>query len=359
MLALLLAVATIVFALVSELSRVSQLGLDQAILKDAGLVGAYQVQFSSESGVDLNLAYETVNALAADLPFAVWGVREVFPQIQAECPPYEQLGAVQPRILWDRPGMGKELPFGQGVDFETKWCVEGQEVPASSIFVPNADQSSVYGAALHVSAEYRELLYLSTLGPVDVAVIVTTANQEDMRGVLIDALQAAFTPRAELYGVEVEGMFSVSSLGTGAESVSAAADGIGVVYDIIRWGVLGLSAIALATVQALVVRQRSWFYGLLTAFGTSKIRVAALLSFDTLLIATAGLMGAGVCLTLLSEPFNQFAVSAFQVEMRIGAGSMIPALLAGIAISSAIAILIPLTIVSRRDPYAVLEAPRD
>ena len=147
--------------------------------------------------------------------------------------------------------------------------------------------------------------------------------------------------------------------GQDAANITAAAAGRGTVYDFIRWGVLVLAAIALATVQALVVRQRAWFYGLMTAIGASKRRIIALLSFDTLLVTLVGLLISGTALVAVSDTLREFSITTFQVEMKIGSGAMIPSLLAGIAVSSVIAILVPVSIISKRDPYAVLEAARD
>lgn len=229
----------------------------------------------------------------------------------------------------------------------------------SAVFVPNYKQTSVYGSVLYVNPEYRELLYLSTLGPISVSAIVTSEADGDLQNVIRKAVLSEVAHEAALYGIDPQGMFTVKKFGQDAANITAAAAGIGTVYDFIRWGVLVLAAIALATVQALVVRQRSWFYGLMTAIGASKRRIIALLSFDTLLVTLVGLLISGTALVAVSDTLREFSITTFQVEMKIGSGAMIPSLLVGIAVSSVIAILVPVYIVSKRDPYAVLEAARD
>ena len=358
MLAAIVAVCAVVFSLVSELSRVSQDGLDSAILRDRGMLGSYSVSLG-DAGVPTGERYAVVASAAEAVGMRVWGYAEVLPPVRSECPPYDEVGAVSLQVLWERPGVPRELPYGQVAGVSTQWCIDGQSIPAASLFLPQGDQQRVYGTSLYIHPDYRDLVALSTTEPIGMRFTVVSGVAEDRMAVLREALVNRLRDDAARDGRSAQAEVVVGRIDQDGANVMEAAAGIALVYDVIRWGVLGLAGIALVTVQTLTARQRGWFYGLLTALGARRRTVAAVVALDTVTVSLAGLAMAVIVLALGDDTIAQFGRDAFGVDATGLDWGAIGTLAAGVASITMLAAVAPAVVIARRDPLDVLEAPRD
>lgn len=358
MLAVIVAVCAVVFSLVSELSRVSQQGLDSAILRDRGMLGSYTVSLG-DSGVPQQDGYTVVARAAESLGMYVWGFAEVMPPVRSECPPFDEVGDVSLQVLWERPGVPRELPYGHISGVETRWCIDGQAIPDRALFLPDGDQQRIYGVDLYIHPDYRELVALSTTAPVGARYTVVSGIGEDRTAALREALVDELDAVAVRSGRSAQAEVVVGRIDQDGANVRQAAGGIALVYDVIRWGVLGLSGIALVTVQTLAARQRGWFYGLLTSLGARRRRLALVVALDTGVVAAAGLATAVAVLALADGTIASFAREAFGVEATGVDWGSLGTLAVGIALVALLAAIAPAVIIARRDPLAVLEAPRD
>ncbi|MFV0634279.1 FtsX-like permease family protein [Demequina sp.] len=356
MLAALIAVCSVVFSLVSELSRVSTEGLDAAIFQDNGYLGTYSV---SLAGVPLTIEdqFDVVDRAAESLDMSVWRYSEVLPEVESECPPFDQVGRRSLQVMWERPGVPAELDFGHIEGVNAEWCIDGQSIPKDALFAPSSDEEAIYGAQLYIDPAYANLVALSTTDPITYGFYVVSGREDDQVDALRFAVLDEVASLAEASGYAPSVV--IGRVDSAEVNVRDAADGIALVYDLIRWGVLLLAGLALMTVQMLSARQRGWFQGLLIALGAGRARVVALVALDTAIVAVAGLVLAVITLGALSDPVASFAEQSLQVQARsLSATSLVP-LGFGIASVAAIAAVGPALMVVRRDPLAVLEAPRD
>jgi hypothetical protein len=359
MLTVLVAVAIVVFSLVSELSRVSQQGLDEAIVKDAGLRGSYQVTLDPSLEISPSQAFATVMHVADGMQLSLWGYWQDMPSVTSECPPYEKVGPQQLRILWQRPSVPFDLPFGQTNGLDTQWCIDGQTIPASALYVPDASSQAVYGTRLYLRSDYANLVLLSTLAPVTYGYVLVSGDPVDQSERVREAVIAAFAPAAEASGIDLAADVTVRRLDQSDQNVLAASNGVAVTYGVIGWGVLVLAGLALLVVQVSNVRQRSWFYGLARALGARGRRIGALLGLEAGLVLVAGSAIAIAILLVAAGPVNRFADAAFGVDAHVLNPALLPKLAVGMATLLVVTTVVPLAQVLRRDPLEVLEAPRD
>lgn len=358
MLVLLVAVSVAVFALVSELSRVSRVGLDSALTRDAGTLGSYSVVFDPSAGLGSSREYDVVLRVADDLGMELTAYWEDLPAVRSECPPFEELGEQEMRVLWKAPGRPYPLTFGQA-DIDTRWCLDGQVVPPEALFLASESERSVYGSRLYLREEYRNLVLLATTGPVRRGYTVVSGTAQGQT----DAVRASVLTHLRDYeaseGRDLGPSVTVRRIDQESAFVREAAAGVGTTYGVIGWGVVLLAALALVVVQTSHVRQRVWFYGLMRSLGADVRRVAMLLVVDAGLVIVGGGLVAVVALMLVRRPVEDFAKTAFGVEAELLSTQVWPQLALGGAILLGAGVLVPLVTVLRRDPLEVLEAPRD
>lgn len=135
----------------------------------------------------------------------------------------------------------------------------------------------------------------------------------------------------------------------------SASDGIQLVYGLIGWGVLLIGGIGLLVAELIVLRDRTWFFGLARAVGARRWNVAWLIIADILIIMASGL-GLTLALLLLTSGWvTRFGETAFQVDLAI----LRPAALPGLALGLTFVLLLggayPAWRATRLDPLDVLE----
>lgn len=355
LLALLIAVAMTVFLVVTELSRVSSEDLDAAIAQDMGETGTYMVTLSTSLGLTNEAFAQHIDAALA--PFAVQPplVLEVFPPITPECPPFEALGSKTIFVMRDIAGNPVDLPFGQGVPEEIEICLDGHVIPADAIYIPNQSEQNKWGWGIFVDSAYTRIVALSTRQPITYRISVVTGERGHQLGVIRSAVEKQLEEAALRYGiVEMHDAVTVHRMDSG-DAVRAASDGIRLVYGIIGWGVLILGGLGLLVAEMIVVRDRTWFFGLARAVGARSRHIATLIFIDVLLVLVAG-AALTVLFSLAVQPTaNSFARNAFQVDVTILHPSALPQLFAGALLVLVLAGVYPALIATRQDPLDVLE----
>ncbi len=354
LLAVLVAVGMAVFLIVTELSRVSAEDLDEAIAAEAGETGTYNVQLSSSLGLaGRDLAARVAAAVA---PYAARppDLVQVMPAITPECPPYESLGSLPIFILRDAVGDPAALPFGRELPLETEFCFDGQEIPVSAIYLPNPQEQAKWGSGLFVDGAYERVVALSSTDPVQYRWAVVTGQRTDLREELSRAVMDELADPAQRYGVDVRQTVFVSRLDAAA-GIRSASEGIKLVYAIIAWGVLVLGGLGLLVAELIVVRDRTWFFGLARSLGARGRHVVALIFADILLVLGVGTLLALVVAVAVQPVASSFAREAFQVEVDLLQASTIPKLVAGVVLVLGVAGVYPALVATRQDPLDVLE----
>jgi len=81
----LFAIAIVVFAVVSELSRVSEAGLNAGIAKDSGELGTYEVSFDGRLYWDIERQRKVSDVIAASASGSVTYFFVDLPPVHSEC----------------------------------------------------------------------------------------------------------------------------------------------------------------------------------------------------------------------------------------------------------------------------------
>lgn len=359
MLLFLTAIAVVVFLIVAELSRVSVEGLDSAIDRDNGIRGSYSVAVDATVRATLAEQNRVVAQVARDLNMDVVDFTELYPALKSECPPFEVVGEQQLRIAWIGLGEPEPLPFGSTGGIDTQWCILGQRIPATSLYVADTASAPWLAEGLYISAKYRDLLAGATVEPIRTTFTLVSQSTSDQSGPLRVALVAAMEASASRWGVDSKSTVSVVPAEHNADNVRAAADGISSVYSAIGWGVIALAGIAIVTVQSLSARQRRWFYGLQRSLGASTRLLALGFAIEALIVAVGALALAATVLFFASDSVAGFSNDAFGVDADPLQWDAMAHVIGGLVAIALGATAIPLVSASRHDPLEVLEAPRD
>ncbi len=357
LLSLLVAVGMSVLLIVTELSRVSSLGLDDAIAQDAGRTGTYTVSITTDLGLEMRDLAARVDA--AVKPFAAAPPRmiEVLATVKPECPPYDALGQQPILVLRDMSARPVGLPFGTGLPSDTRLCLGGQEIPASALYLPTSAEQRTWASGLFVQAQYADVARLTSTAPPSFKFSVITERTADAQDALTTAITQALSTDAARFGTHLSDKITVVRVDQGA-GIRSASQGVTLVYQIIGWGVLLLAGLGLLVAELIVVRQRMWFFGLARAIGARSRHIATLVLVDVLLVLATGTGLALLTLTLAEPAVAEFARQAFAVDAELIHPSTIPTIILGGLGILLLAGGLPAARATRHDPVDVLEAGR-
>jgi hypothetical protein len=353
LLTILVAMSTLVFLGVSELSRASTDSLDSAIESDLGVAGTYRVEASNDLGLTLS---ETLAVLrppidqVSDQPVVV---AERFPSIHPECPPFNLLGDVTAIVLRDDTGAPE--PFAPGkLPADGDLCLAGLAVPRDALREATAHEKDTYDASIVVDPVYEQVLRLASDRPPTYLIAVTTGENDDVTDQLRTSSIDALREHAQQASVPATDAVVVTRADSGG-SVRSASAGIRLVYGLIGWGVLLISGIGLLVAELIVLRDRTWFFGLARAVGARRWSIAWLVIADILLVLIAGLLVAITVLAIAGPGIASFGREAFQVELHVLRLSALPQLFLGFCVVLLLAGFYPAIQAMRLDPLDVLE----
>ena len=354
LLTLLITISTLVFLGVTELSRASTANLTEAIESDLGVAGTYRIEPAPELGLTLEQLLRAVESAAAPFTTRPVQVAARFPAVRPECPPLDQLGEVSAAVLLD--SSGDPAPFdGGGTGFaNADLCLAGLVVPNTSIREADSYEKNSFDTSVVVDPLYQRQLALTASTPPQYAIVVTTGIARDQSAKLRQSVTAALADAAAKASVNPDNVAVVARTDSG-DSVRSASDGIRLVYALIGWGVLTIGGIGVLVAELIVLRDRTWFFGLARAVGARRWNVAWLILADILIVLATGLGLALLTLLATSPWVADFGRDAFQVDLHILRASALPELALGLIVVLLLGGAYPAWRATRLDPLDVLE----
>lgn len=352
-LSLLVAISVVVLLTVTELSRVSREGLDEAISSDVGDIGTYQVHVTTGLGLATEDIVDRVTKEFANVSLTPLTVARTYGPVRSECPPLDALGEQPIAVVTEWSGKPVDLPYGQDLPEEVSFCLDGVSVPESAVYLPDDAHQRLYGAALYVHPYYRDLVTASGLSSDRVSMILQTGveGQEDY---LTDRAAAALEVYEIRSGVPMDRLVTVVRTDRGDDLYKASA-GVSAVYAAIGWGVVLLAGLALLVAQSIRVQQRLWFFGLARALGAGRRDIAALIATDVVVVVALG-VGVAVGVSVAIQPLvTSFAQESFGLEASLLSNDSLAPLLGGALAMLFVATIPPVLTALRQDPLDVLE----
>jgi hypothetical protein len=353
LLTVLICISTLVFLGVAELSRASELSLTEAIESDLGVAGTYRVQPSDELGLSRDDVLGGIASVAADFSARPIQVAVRFPSVRPECPPYGQLGEVTAAVMLDPSGDPASFEGG-GLGTSADLCLAGLVIPQSAIRESTAYEKASFDTSVVVDPLYEQVLRLANPQRPIYTVVITTGRNEDRSAQIRNAMADAFADAAAKAAIEASDAVVVTRADSG-DSVRTASDGIKLVYGLIGWGVLVVGGIGVLVAELIVLRDRTWFFGLARAVGARRWSVAWLVLADILIVLAAGLATAAVTILLTTRWVTSFGQAAFQVDLELLRPSALPTLCAGLAFVLVLGGAYPAWRATQLDPLDVLE----
>lgn len=346
----LVAIAALVYLAVSELSRASTENLQQSIETDLGMAGTYRVEFSPRLGLRLP---EVLSTFRAATGITDLRVVETYPPVDPECPPYEAVGELSAAIL--RDASGELSPFEPGVaPSEGDLCLAGLVVPRDAVRRATEAERRSFGAALIIDPRYRDAVRLTTPQPPAYSILIVTGDATDVTGELRQALITGYGAQARQASLDPQEAWVLSRADSG-ELVRAASDGVRITYLVIGWGVLLSSGLGVLVSELIVLRDRSWFFGLSRAVGARRSDIVRLVLYDTALVLVTGFTMAITLAWVLGPSIGAFGESAFQAPLVLVRPEVVAPLGAAFIALLLIGGVYPAYRAVRLDPAEVLE----
>lgn len=285
---LLIAVAMVVFLLVTELSRASTDGLEQAIADESGGArGSYAIDVDTHLAMGWPALTRTVLTALEPMASQPMTYADSTAAMTSECPPYQALGPV-PFIVYNADGTQHDLDFGNDIPADTVVCLAGQRIADWALHMPTPLEQRQWGSGLYVARAYEDAIDLANPEPPQRRFVLTTGVSDGQRQQILDRLQVALAdPMARADQTHIDSIVTVTRI-DGAESTRAASDGIRIVYTIIAWDVLALAGLGLLVSQLIVTRDRMWFFGLSRTLGARRAHIALLIITDAAITVLAG-----------------------------------------------------------------------
>lgn len=350
----LVAIASLVFMGVSELSRASSSDLDEALQADLGAAGSYRVEFSPDLQLDQAGALRHTREALEPLHPTSLQLAVALPAVKPVCPPFEQIGVLSMIVLFDRDNRPVPFDDSEPVDVDADLCLAGLVVPKTALRQASEAEQRLFGAALVLDPTYQRAVQLTSTDPPRLHVVLTTGRSEDMSTAIEQALRDELADTALRAGVPLADAFTKSRLDDGAQ-VRSASDGIKLVYGLIGWGVLLISGLGLLVAELIVLRDRTWFFGLARAVGARRGDVAMLIMIDIVVVLVAG-FGAALGIAFAAGPVvESFGRSAFQTSLQLIRPSVVAPLALGGALMLLLGGVYPAWRATTLDPLEVLE----
>lgn len=350
MLVVLIAAAVLIFMLVSELSRASSASLNDAVSRDLGRTGTYRVAISNRLGLAESELYTAIVRGLAATATAPVGMYAAYGSTTSECAPRQETETRAVVVALTA------LDTSAVVDTwasSTTQCLWGQELPAGVIKSPSETLKQQIGDAWLLPARYGRLARLvgETRG---LTMVVTTGRTADEALAIALKVAQVLGPAAARNGVDARTAFTVTRVDVGS-NVREASAAVSSVYLLIGWGVLAISGLGLLVVETIVVRDRSWLFGLARALGARRRHVAMLVILDALQVLAMGLVLAVAIAAASSSAVAGFARSAMQIDVALlRPGTVVQLGLGSLAVM-VIACAYPVWRAISTDPSDVLE----
>jgi predicted lysophospholipase L1 biosynthesis ABC-type transport system permease subunit len=354
LLVILVSVGVLVFLAVTELSRSSTEGLDRALDSDLGAAGTYKVEMQSSLGLTLDELIPLVQAGVKSVETKPMRVVEVLPDVRTECPPSAK-GSVRTYVLRDAKGRALPLSSSFKGPAQEHLCLAGLAVDRTAFRALTRAEERVLGdGGLIANPAFEHLIRLTSAGSAKYVFIVTTGGSQDMSST-ITASVSPFLAEAEARSSMAPGTALVVSRVDPQSAVRSASDGIKLVYLLIGWGVLLIGGLGVLVAELIVLRDRTWFFGLARAVGARKSDIALLVLADIVLVLLAGFLSAFAIVVASQPAIESFGRTAFATHLSLLRAGTWPQLIAGAALMLTVGGAYPAWRATKLDPLEVLE----
>lgn len=348
---LLIGISVVIFLVVSSLSDASTVQLDRAVTSTVGAPGTYAIDLPSELGVESQAAAnEIAQRIRRLMPSARLGLVQRVDGVTTGCPGEADEGSVTIVALG-----GDAMP-ALGPPKTGMFCLSAAVMPAGSLYsAPEALRGFWGEGAVAVDPWVLRQLALGSSDAqrsVTVAVVTGSAHDQtpDIAGVADEVVAVAATTQ----GLGKTLRANVSRVG-GDERLQRASDGIKAVYSLIGWGVLLLAGLGILVSQMIVLKGRSWFYGLARAFGAYPRDVLAMVVSEVAVLLVGGAGLAAILVSIFNESIVAFGRQTLEVDLSLTSGADVPELALGLVSILLVGAGYPAWSASRIDPLEVLE----
>lgn len=355
MLVLLIAIGLIIFLIVSSLSRASTDQLNEAIEDDVGAAGTYRISFSRTLGLEGKELTRRVAHVVDPMSARPLRVVEVFAHQSAECPPFTNVGEARLSVLRDAAFQPVDLPFGENLPPGVAFCLSGLNVPGAGLYFPDEVGKRLWGSGtVLVEDVYAPQIALVGTESTQYEFLMITGRPEAMQETISVGLETELADELGHMAFNPRDVFTVHRIDSG-DSVRAASDGVRLVYGIIAWGVLLLGGLGILVAQLIMLRDRTWFFGLSRAVGATPGHVAALVLADAAVVVMSG-VGLALVLAVVGQPLvTSFGMVAFQVPLSLLDWQVVPQLAIGVVAVLLIGAAFPAWKAMLLDPLEILE----
>jgi hypothetical protein len=349
----------VVFLVVSALSRVSSEGLDDAIEADAGALGTYTIALPTDYGLGEPALARLVSGAVGSEASRPVELAAVVQDVPTQCGSDASSGDADATtstllVVRDLRLLPVAEPFG-GPETDPVCIADVSIEPGSVLSLDGGPLASEWNGDDLIDARFQQLAVSASTAPIRYEVLVTTGQDRDLAPDLTSRLTHALSVPAARAGYDVDQADIQAQRVDTDEGVRAASEGIKSVYGVIAWGVLVLGGLGLLVAELIVVRERTWFYGLSRAVGARRSHVIAMVFADVGVVVACGTLLAVLAVTLVRSPVEHFAWSVFQVRAELLGTGEWSQLLIGVLLLLAVAGGWPAWRATRLDPLDVLE----
>jgi hypothetical protein len=281
-------------------------------------------------------------------------IAEVLPGVRPDCPPYDQSGEVVTAVLREPDGTAAAFEPGALRDTGFDLCLSGLVIPKEALRESTPAERRMLDAPIIIDPGYAAAVRLASTDPVRYQIGVVMGRESDQFDALQANLRAAFAEPAQLAGVDLDSAFIITRTDDG-DQVRTASQGIKLVYAIVGWGVLLVSGLGLLAAELIVLRDRTWFFGLARAVGARRKEIAVLIVIDILTVLVAGLVLALLLAGATAPLVEGFGRASFSAELRLVRPAGVATLGLGAALMLALGSAYPAWRAMRLDPLDVLE----
>jgi hypothetical protein len=354
LLSTLISVGVLVFLTVTELSRASTENLDDAIVTDLGATGTYRIEPSTDLGLPPAELIATVRRAVGDVMASPMTVVDALPPVHPECPPFDTLGDVATFVIRGELGEARPIERPTGTTIAADLCLAGLTVPDSAMRGTTKQEGRLMGGGIVIDPAYERLVQLTSTRPTRVLFIIRTGRDANLSDQILSSLRDALSDSARRAGLDPSNIVTVVRVDAGSQ-VRSASDGIRLVYLLIGWGVLLVGGLGVLVAELIVLRDRTWFFGLARAVGARRGDIAALVLNDIALVLAVGFAVGAVVATLIQPLVDSLGQTAFGTDLRLLRVDAAPRLVAGAGLMLAVGGAYPAWQATRLDPVEVLE----
>lgn len=353
----------LIFLLVSGLSRASEQQLRDAIQRDLGTAGLYDVVIPTDLGVPVEelvaVAVAVLDRAGADSAVVLADLGPT----DLSCP--ERPGTrPMPAPLYvalhaSSPDRLAAPSARDSVDDQRRSprCLLGMPVPGHSLSDLDAhalldldEPPTILGPTLLAQAS------LAVGPPQRLHVLVRLPIDGDHSGVLESELVNALTPFAQRTGLAEQWTDHISVAGRDqGAAIRRAEEGVRLLYRMLAWGILALGGIGVLVAQLMTAQSRTWFFGLARVSGATPADIVAIVVLEVAaLVFVAGSVAVALAM-LLRHAVESWSTTAFGTPFTLLDASTVPSLVFGLTTLVLIGAAYPALRAARSDPLAALE----